>query len=436
VLQDFEKHIDENLSFLKKNKLLIAISGGMDSVVLTHLCHRLKLNVALAHCNFNLRGEESDADEKFVTQLAAELNLEVFVQNFNTISYAETQKLSIQMAARELRYQWFEDLSQQKGFEFVLTAHHADDNLETILMNITRGTGLDGLIGIPTINRNIVRPLLPFSRAQISKFLKDNHLQWREDASNASTKYIRNKIRHEVVPVLKEINPNVLNSIELLVDNLKDSRQIVADRMQRIKKKILDDSNPFEIRLDVSKLEKLKTPKPYLYQLLKDYGFSQWEDILNLLNAKPGKYVCSPTHRLLKNRDELILTKNPSIEDETIIIPDQFSEIVIPMGVLKFEEVDEIEKTNSKTIFVDAKKLKFPLILRKRKEGDLFYPFGMKGKKKLGKFFKDEKFSLVEKENTWLLCSGEYIVWVVGYRADNRFKVSDKTKKILKVTVG
>lgn len=435
MFENFKNHIDKNLSFLKEVKLLIAISGGMDSVVLTHLCSRLNLNVTLVHCNFKLRGEESNADEKFVRQFAKTLKTEIFVQHFDTKSYAQVQKISIQMAARELRYQWFNDLAQQLGAKFILTAHHADDNLETILINLIRGTGLDGLIGIPQINENIVRPLLPFSRADIEKYIKKHNLQWREDASNASTKYIRNKIRHEVVPVLKEINPNLLKNVEQLVENIKDSNQIVIDRMEKVKKKIFDDSNPFQIKLNISKLKNLNTPKPYLYQLLKDYGFSQWEDIVSLLDAKTGKYVCSATHRLIKNREELILTEIPNLKDEIIVIPTMFSEVDTPIGTIRFEEVDCIKTINENTIYVDAKKLKFPLKLRKWKEGDWFYPFGLKGKKKLSKFFKDEKFSLVEKENTWLLCSGEYIVWVVGYRADNRFKVLNNSKKILKITI-
>lgn len=435
MFENFKNHIDKNLSFLKEVKLLIAISGGMDSVVLTHLCSRLNLNVTLAHCNFKLRGEESNADEKFVRQFAKTLKTEIFVQHFDTKSYAQVQKISIQMAARELRYQWFNDLAQQLGAKFILTAHHADDNLETILINLIRGTGLDGLIGIPQINENIVRPLLPFSRADIEKYIKKHNLQWREDASNASTKYVRNKIRHEVVPVLKEINPNLLKNVEQLVENIKDSNQIVIDRMEKVKKKIFDDSNPFQIKLNISKLKNLNTPKPYLYQLLKDYGFSQWEDIVSLLDAKTGKYVCSATHRLIKNREELILTEIPHLKDEIIVIPTMFSEVDTPIGTIRFEEVDCIKTINENTIYVDAKKLKFPLKLRKWKEGDWFYPFGLKGKKKLSKFFKDEKFSLVEKENTWLLCSGEYIVWVVGYRADNRFKVLNNSKKILKITI-
>lgn len=435
MFENFKNHIDKNLSFLKEVKLLIAISGGMDSVVLTHLCSRLNLNVTLAHCNFKLRGEESNADEKFVRQFAKTLKTEIFVQHFDTKSYAQVQKISIQMAARELRYQWFNDLAQQLGAKFILTAHHADDNLETILINLIRGTGLDGLIGIPQINENIVRPLLPFSRADIEKYIKKHNLQWREDASNASTKYVRNKIRHEVVPVLKEINPNLLKNVEQLVENIKDSNQIVIDRMEKVKKKIFDDSNPFQIKLNISKLKNLNTPKPYLYQLLKDYGFSQWEDIVSLLDAKTGKYVCSATHRLIKNREELILTEIPNLKDEIIVIPTMFSEVDTPIGTIRFEEVDCIKTINENTIYVDAKKLKFPLKLRKWKEGDWFYPFGLKGKKKLSKFFKDEKFSLVEKENTWLLCSGEYIVWVVGYRADNRFKVLNNSKKILKITI-
>ena len=434
MLNNFQNHINQNLSFLNKSRLLIAISGGLDSVVLTHLCHQLKLNIALAHCNFNLRGDESDGDEEFVLQLAEDLDLEVFIESFETEDYAKTYKLSTQMAARELRYNWFEELAEQLNFDFILTAHHADDNLETFLINLSRGTGLDGLMGIPEVNNKIVRPLLTFSREDIETYAKDNKLKWREDSSNASNKYLRNKLRHDVIPVLKEINPFLLQNFESTQNHLQDSKQIIEDTIVRIQKKAVYVDNDNVIRLSIKKLKKLSNPKAYLFELLKDFNFTEWDDVTNLLDAQSGKQVFSSTHRLLKDRDYLLLIENNSEETlESISISEDKKQLKTTFGTLFFDEADAIFDAQTNLIYVDKAKLKYPLILRKWEEGDFFYPSGMTGKKKLSKYFKDEKMSLIEKENTWLLCSEKDIVWVIGRRADNRFLATENTKQILKI---
>jgi len=434
VLNNFQNHINQNLSFLNKSRLLIAISGGLDSVVLTHLCHQLKLNIALAHCNFNLRGNESDGDEEFVLQLAEDLDLEVFIESFETEDYAKTYKLSTQMAARELRYNWFEELAEQLNFDFILTAHHADDNLETFLINLSRGTGLDGLMGIPEVNNKIVRPLLTFSREDIETYAKTNKLTWREDSSNASNKYLRNKLRHDVIPVLKEINPFLLQNFESTQNHLQDSKQIIEDTIVRIQKKAVYVDNDNVIRLSIKKLKKLSNPKAYLFELLKDFNFTEWDDVTNLLDAQSGKQVFSSTHRLLKDRDYLMLIENNSEEtQESISISEDKKQLKTSFGTLFFDEADAIFDAQANVICVDKAKLKHPLILRKWEEGDFFYPSGMTGKKKLSKYFKDEKMSLIDKENTWLLCSEKDIVWVIGRRADNRFFATENTKQILKI---
>ena len=434
MLNNFQNHINQNLSFLNKSRLLIAISGGLDSVVLTHLCHQLKLNLALAHCNFNLRGDESDGDEEFVLQLAEDLDLEVFIESFETEDYAKTYKLSTQMAARELRYNWFEELAEQLNFDFILTAHHADDNLETFLINLSRGTGLDGLMGIPEVNNKIVRPLLTFSREDIETYAKTNKLTWREDSSNASNKYVRNKLRHDVIPVLKEINPFLLQNFESTQNHLQDSKQIIEDTIVRIQKKAVYVDNDNVIKLSIKKLKKLSNPKAYLFELLKDFNFTEWDDVTNLLDAQSGKQVFSSTHRLLKDRDYLLLIENNSEETlESISISEDKKQLKTPFGTFFFDEADAIFDAQANVIYVDKAKLKHPLILRKWEEGDFFYPSGMTGKKKLSKYFKDEKMSLIEKENTWLLCSEKDIVWVIGRRADNRFLATENTKQILKI---
>ena len=435
MLEIFQKHLETNLNMLHDGKLLLAISGGLDSVVLAHLCHQLNLKVSLAHCNFNLRGDESDADEAFVLQMAEDLEAEVFIECFETETYAKEQGLSIQMAARELRYTWFQELAEQLNFDYILTAHHADDNLETFLINFTRGTGLEGLTGIPEISGKLIRPLLPFSRDALEVYAIGQNIAWREDSSNASTKYLRNKLRHDIIPILKQMNPQLLHNFQTTLSNLQDSQDLIDDSVVRIQKKmtLAEDG---QIKLDVHKLKKLSNPKAYLYQLLKDFNFTAWMDVVNLLDAQSGKQVYSSTHRLLKDRDFLLLSEIDSeTEAEAIAIEKNEKEVSGPFGTLFFEKVDTISETAPNISYVDAEKLIFPLTLRKWEEGDVFYPLGMKGKKKLSKYFKDEKLSLIEKEQVWILESAGDVVWVVGKRADDRFKVTENTTNILKIEV-
>jgi tRNA(Ile)-lysidine synthase len=430
MIQKFKKHITKEFPFLKDTKLLIAISGGLDSVVLFHLLHKLNYDVSLAHCNFKLRGKESDLDEEFIKNLNQISANQIFTIIFDTEKYAKEHKLSTQIAARELRYNWFQKLITEHKFEYVLTAHHADDNLETFLIHLTRGSGLDGFTGIPKVNGNIVRPLLAFSRKEILNYAKDHDIEWREDASNASNKYIRNKIRHQVLPVLKEINPSILDSFATTLENLQESKQIIEDRIENIASEVLEKEANF-IKIDIKKIKELSNSKAYLYQLLKSYHFTEWNDVYDLLNAQSGKQVFSKTHRLLKDRDVLILSKidlSNSIEI-AFQIEEEITEITNPIH-LTFKEVIEKSTENKQTIYVDKDLLKYPLMLRKWEKGDYIYPLGMQGKKKLSKYFKDEKFSLIDKENTWLLCNAEnQIMWIINHRQDRRF-VKNKNLKI------
>ena len=435
MLQKLSNHINKNLPFLKDKKLLIAISGGVDSVVLTHLLSALNFNISLAHCNFNLRGKESDLDEEFVIQLGEKLNLNVFKIHFKTQEFAKANKQSTQIAARELRYNWFQKIIEQNSFDYVLTAHHADDNLETFLINLTRGSGLDGFTGIPEINGNIVRPLLKFSRETILTYVKDNNINWREDKSNASTKYIRNKIRHKILPVLKEINPSLLETFAKTTDHLKESQQIVEDRIEKIALDVLCVEQN-SIKINIEKISQLSKPKAYLYQLLNKYNFTEWNDVYQLLSAQSGKQVLSKTHALLKDRDFLLLSKidfSAALE-MTFQITENQSEIKKPIH-LKLEGVQEKSTENKQTIYIDKQHLVFPLILRKWQNADFFYPSGMTGKKKLSKYFKDEKFSLLEKQDTWILCNNNNaIIWVVNNRQDNRFLAKKGANDILKIS--
>lgn len=444
LFNNFKTHTTQNLSFLNNSKLLIAISGGIDSVVLAHLCSNLDLDFALAHCNFNLRGKESDADEDFVLKLSEDLKVETFIQRFDTEAYANENKSSIQMAARELRYEWFNDLAQQLDFDYILTAHHADDNLETFLINFTRGTGINGLTGIPLINGNIVRPLLPFSRAQIEAYAKTENIQWREDSSNASDKYLRNKLRHQVIPVLKEINPQLLTSFKNTLENLNDTTDIIEESLDAVLKRAITDMDNNGISFKAIQFKKLNNPKAYLYEMFKDYGFTEWNDVVNLLDAETGKYVTSNTHKLTKHRELIILSdlidKSNKKENVTLSLSKHQIEssdalFETPIGNLSFKEVSNSSEVTKNTIFIDKEKLKFPVKLRLWQKEDMFYPSGMKGKKKVSKYLKDEKLKPSEKQNTWVLTSENKIIWIIGKRADQRFKVSNNTKQMLKIQI-
>jgi tRNA(Ile)-lysidine synthase len=437
MLLKLQQHISEKFPFLKDKKLLIALSGGLDSVVLTQLLFDLNFDISLAHCNFKLRDKESDLDALFVKEFAQNLNVAFFSTSFDTEKFAKDNKQSTQVAARNLRYDWFQKISTQNNFDFVLTAHHADDNLETFLINLIRGSGLDGFTGIPAVHKNIARPLLIFSREEILNFATENAIVWREDQSNASIKYSRNKIRHQIVPVLKEINPSLLDTFSKTIENLEESKQILTDQMKEIRSKVFrsfgkQEEASFEI--DIQEINTLSNPKAYLFQLLKPYHFKEFNDIVNLLSAQSGKKVFSKTHQLLKNRASLLLTKIDKEEAQPIYyIEENIIEITNPIALSFREEFQEVRKTKN-TIYVSKEKLTFPLFIRKWKNGDSFYPVGMKGKKKLSKYFKDEKYSLLEKEQTWLLCNNDQnLIWIIGKRQDNRFYTSVKNKNTLRI---
>ena len=435
MIKTFKNYIDNQLPFLKEGKLIIAISGGIDSVVLAYLCKALNFNFALAHCNFNLRDKESDTDEAFIVGLAEKLDVEVFIQNFDTQSYAKANKRSIQMAARELRYNWFAELAEQLQFNYILTAHHADDNLETFLINFTRGTGLNGLTGIPVINANIVRPLLQFSRQEIEAYANMESIKWREDSSNASRKYLRNKLRLEVIPILKEINPQLLDSFQNTIVNLNDTADIVEESLNAVAKRAIVDIGDNGVSYKISEFKKVNNSKAYLFEMFKNYGFTEWNDIVDLLDAESGKYVLSNTHRLIKHRAHLILTDlcNSEQREVSFYITEGEKHIETPIGQLSFKVEGSVRTDSKRTIYIDKEKLSYPLQFRIWKSDDVFYPSGMKGKKKVSKYLKDEKLSLVDKENTWVLTTDEQVIWVVGKRADERFVVSEKTKEILKI---
>lgn len=434
MLIKFQNHITTKFPQLKDKKLLLAVSGGIDSMVLLDLFYKLRFDICVAHCNFQLRGKESDGDELLVRETCQDRYIPYFIETFHTTEFANEKKLSIQLAARKLRYQWFQELLLENQLDYLVTAHHLDDNVETFLINFTRGTGLEGLTGIPAQNGNIIRPLLAFSRLEIENYALENEIQWREDSSNASDKYFRNKLRHDIVPILKELNTGFLDSFQNTLHHLQQAENLVNDASKLVYEKVVEEKES-QLEIHLKPLLEFQNYKAYLYQWLKSYGFSAWNDIYDLVEAQSGKQIFSETHFLLKDREKLILSvRKSSNEEEIYVIKSLDDKVNIPLK-LRFYKAVNIFETHSNCIFVDESKLKFPLTIRKWQEGDYFYPSGMSGKKKLSKYFKDEKYSLLNKENQWLLGSEDQIVWVVGKRADDRFTSKETTQNIIKIVL-
>ncbi|KAF2518782.1 tRNA lysidine(34) synthetase TilS [Flavobacterium salilacus subsp. salilacus] len=435
MLTKLQNHLKQNLPFLEGKKLLLAVSGGIDSMVLVHLFKVLNYDVTIAHCNFNLRGEESNGDEIFIKKYTEHNNINFFVTHFDTVGFANDNKLSIQVAARQLRYMWFYELLEENNLDYLLTAHHLDDNLETFLINFIRGTGIDGLTGIPEQNEKIVRPLLPFSREEILAYANEHHIVWREDSSNASDKYLRNKLRHDVIPVLRSLNPSLSDSFQDTLSYLQQAKSLVEDASVLVYKQVVTEKERQKV-FDINALKRLPNYKAYLYQWLQPFGFTAWNDIYDLLTAQSGKQVLANGYRLLKDRETLLLEPEKNQDTAVYQIEEGQEAIDYPVS-LRFQKVTEYYKESTKNeIFVNYELIKFPLFVRKWQEGDYFCPFGMDGQaKKLSKFFKDEKMSLSEKEDTWFLCSEDKIIWIIGRRADDRFKVTDNTTQILKIEV-
>jgi tRNA(Ile)-lysidine synthase len=431
MLLQFQNRVNSRFGFLQGKRLLVAVSGGIDSMVLCDLLLRSDFGFAIAHCNFNLRGDESDADERFVKSYADKNKIAFFPTRFDTEAFARDEKLSIQLAARRLRYAWFAELCDVHKFDFVVTAHHLDDNFETFLINVSRGTGLDGLVGIPAQNGNVIRPLLDFPRNEIESYAIENGIKWREDSSNSSHKYLRNQLRHGVVPILKNLNPNFIESFAETQSHLQQSQSLVEDASKLVYKLVavrLENKVLFKI----VELKRLPNYRAYLYQWLKDFGFTAWEDIYNLVDAQSGKQVFAPDFVLLKDREVLELLPKTAYDDQIYTIGKGTTQVNFPVN-LSFCRATDISQTDAHCIFVAEEKLTWPLTVRKWREGDWFLPLGMDGKKKVSKYFKDEKFSLTEKAGAWLLCSGEDIVWIIGKRMDDRFKITDTTKHILQI---
>ncbi len=417
LLQQFQQYIKEQFHVHTNNaKLILAVSGGIDSVVLTDLVYKTGFDFMIVHCNFQLRGEESERDEKFVRALQNKYEKEVLVKRFDTKEYASQNKTSIQEAARELRYNWFEELVNgqclpagqagsmvndraEKNIHhspltiYIVTAHHANDNIETLLINFFRGTGISGLHGIPSKQGKIIRPLLFAKREEITAYAKENNLQWVEDTSNLSDKYTRNFFRLQLIPAIKEVFPNAEDNLLHNIERLKEVETLYQQAIQQHLKKLIEQKAN-EIHIPVLKLQKSESINTIIWEIIKEYNFhaAQVEEVKKLFNAENGSYIASDSH------PNLIAS-------------------------------------------LDAKQIKFPLLLRKWKQGDYFYPLGMqnlpagrRGKKKLSKFFIDQKLSKTEKEKVWVIEMNKKILWVIGYRIDDRFKITNNTKEVLRIT--
>jgi len=438
MIKEFQEYISSNKLCENQDRILLGVSGGADSVCMFHLFREAGIPFGVAHCNFQLRAEESEEDEKFVQNLANTYDIPFFNVKFNTQEVADEQGISIQMAARDLRYDWFEEIRQKYDYNYIAIAHNSDDVIETFLVNLSRGTGIRGLSGIKNKTNNIIRPILFASRKDITEFLNQNEYSFREDSSNQSTKYSRNLIRHEVIPLFEQINPRFRETIIENIQKLKDIEKIYTDKITQLKDEFLVEENE-TIRINIEELKELNPISTYAYELLNPFGFSfsQIQDIIESLDGISGKQFYSLTHRLIKDRSYLIINEKSKITANTYYLEANNDSIEKPLN-LNFSIVDNSEEyiieTSSKIGQFDFDRLEFPLVLRKWEKGDYFMPLGMDNLKKLSDFFIDEKLSITEKENTWIIESNGKIVWLVGHRPDNRFKINPNTKKIFKIT--
>ena len=422
----------------EKAKLIVGVSGGADSVVLLYVLKELGYDCVAAHCNFHLRDDESDRDEKFVSRLTNEWNIPLFKKDFETVNVARTQKISVEMAARQLRYEWFEQLRRKQHAESVCIAHHQEDNVETVLLNLIRGTGIKGLTGMKPKNNAVARPLLCVSKREILEFAAQNRIPFVTDSSNLKDDFTRNKIRLQVLPILETINPSVKESILQTINNLKEAEQIY-DHAIRFAIRFVFDKEKSQISIPL--LKTFPSPESILFELLSPFGFRKEviRDIYKAMDAQSGKIFHSPTHSLLKDRDSFIIYIPEKDENRQYSISKKAKQVLSPVS-LQIEQTNNCEniliQKDCNMAFLDADKLEFPLVLRKWKRGDRFIPFGMLNFQKISDYFNNNKFSKQEKENTWLLTSGSDIVWIVGHRIDNRYRIESGTKKgyILKLS--
>ena len=426
---NFLNYIDEHKLFDFESKILLAISGGIDSVCLADLLVKSGYNIEFAHCNFNLRKLESDQDEIFVSNLANKYKIPFHHISFDTNNYASSNKLSVQMAARELRYKWFEKVRQEISADYIAIAHNQNDNIETFFINMINGSGLKGLRAIQNKNNFIVRPLMFASRNQIEEYVKSESLNFREDSSNISKKYKRNKIGHDLMPLLKQMNPSIENTISEEIEIIRNTYSIFKEQINRVVKEVscqTDDG----IKISKKELIKLEPIDTYLYEIFNVFGFTDLKSIKNSIFSNSGTQFFSKSHQLLIDREFLFIEKTKDNFFRDVLIDECTSALSSPLNIsFKISEQEYIQKIKDAAYF-DYEKLVFPLVIRKWKSGDKFIPSGMKGFKKLSDFFIDNKINRLLKEKTLILCSNDDIIWVIGSRIDERYKATSKTKKM------
>lgn len=436
MLQKFIQYIKSENLFTAKHKLLVAVSGGNDSMALCELLKEAGYTFAVAHCNFTLRGAESDGDATFVEGYCLKNKIKFYYNSFDTASYAAKKKISTQMAARELRYTWFEELIKKNKYDYLLTAHHLNDNIETFFINLVRGSGISGLKGIIPKTGKKVRPLLFATRDEIESYVRQKGVLYREDSSNVEDKYLRNRIRHHLIPELKILNPSFEQTFSSEIDILQQVNKLVLAEAEK-KKKTLVQSKKGLCKIDIEKLKRSGSPKLFLYEILKDFGFNsaQSAGIYEGLDGLTGKMFFSETHQLVKDRKHLLVRDKTEVEEEEVAIYKKTDKIKQPVQLeisyYKIKKGEEIKIPALKHIaYLDADRLKFPMKITRWQNGDRFVPLGMWQAKKLSDFFVSEKMSLFDKDNQWILRNKEAIVWVIGRRIDDRFKITAATKNV------
>ena len=439
MLERFLQFISSHKLIDSGDRLLLAVSAGIDSVVMCELFHQSGIRFDIAHCNFSLRGEESDGDELFVRNLAERLKVNVHVKKFETQEYADEEGISIQMAARDLRYQWFKQLATDHGYDKIAVAHNLNDQAETFFINLLRGTGIAGLRAMKPCHDGIIRPLLIFPREEIINFATENECSYCEDSSNASDKYLRNRIRHHLLPLLKELQPELYPVFSENLERIADAEKVYLNEIERQRQIHVVETGSRSL-INIEGLLLLNPLQTYLYEFLKSFGFNETavSQLISVLNDIPGKVFLSATHRLVKDRDDLIIEPlaESSNDYEEVLINDNTQNIDVLFNI-EFTSLDRLQLTkfdpSPSIAWIDKSKLSFPLTLRRMQTGDRFCPLGMKGFRKLSDFLTDLKIPLPDKQNTWVITSGVDIVWVVGYRVDDRYKVTSSTSVIFKI---
>jgi tRNA(Ile)-lysidine synthase len=435
IKSEVKKYIEEHTLLNTNAKVIVGVSGGADSIALLDILHSLGYECIVAHCNFHLRGQESYRDEYFVEKAAARYNMKYVSANFDTKRYIQEESISLEMAARELRYAWFEKIRKKYKAEKIAVAHHQDDSVETVLINLIRGTGIRGLTGIPPINGKVIRPLLCIYRNDILKYLEQRELGFVVDSTNKEDLYIRNKIRLNVIPLLQSINPSAIHAISRTSENLYQTEKIYRSYIDKAKQKVFTNN-----QIDINLLLKQKEPKTILFEILFPFGFNSAtvDNIYKSFDGLSGKIFYSTENQVIKDRDVLIVEPISNKQDIIYTIFEHETELDTPIHLTleTFRNSPDLKiEKDPNIVYLDKGKLSYPLLIRKWKHGDKFIPFGMKGHKKISDYFSDNKFSLVDKNNTWLLCSIEDIVWIIGQRPDDRYKITNKTIDILKITL-